>query len=157
MAIPCHYANILLRDGLAPAGGPAANSVSTLASTWRRWGGIAPIWKPDAVALAVNLHARSKRSNNGLNAGARLGKRQREARSFSSHALRPRLGNLSPVVKGKWVRPQTNSVKVALSKEVNLLELYNLKRSYGWNFYGLKEILKEVPDRPYSAHVFCQR
>jgi hypothetical protein len=57
-------------------------------------------------------------------------------------------------VRGKGVRPQTNSVKVALSKEVNLLELYDLKRSYGWNFYGVKEILKEVLNRPYSAHVF---
>jgi hypothetical protein len=55
------------------------------------------------------------------------------------------------------VRPQTNSVKVALSTEINLSELYKLKRSYRWNFDGLKEILKEVLNRPYSAHVFCQR
>jgi hypothetical protein len=77
------------------------------------------------------------------------------------------LANLSLVVREKWVRSQTNSVKVALSKEINLLELYNLKRSYGWNFclkrsygwnfFGLKELLKEVLNRPYSAQVFCQR
>jgi hypothetical protein len=27
----------------------------------------------------------------------------------------------------------------------------------GWNSYGLKEVLKEVLIRPYSAHVFYQR
>jgi len=55
------------------------------------------------------------------------------------------------------VRLQANSVMVALSKEVNLLELYNLRRSTAWTSCGPKERLKEVRNRSYSAHVFYQR
>jgi hypothetical protein len=55
------------------------------------------------------------------------------------------------------VRRETDSLMVALSKEVNRLELCNLKRSTGWNFARSKEYLKEVLNRPYCAHVFFQR
>jgi hypothetical protein len=54
------------------------------------------------------------------------------------------------------VRLEADSLAVALSKEVNPMELFNLKRSVGWNFFGLKEVLKEVLNRPYSPHVFYQ-
>jgi len=44
------------------------------------------------------------------------------------------------------------------------MELYNLKRSATWNFIAskaylnrLKEVLKDVLNRPYSAQVFYQR
>ena len=53
---------------------------------------------------------------------------------------------------------------VVLSNEVNRMELYNLKRSTTWNFIAskaylnrLKEVLKDVLNRPYSAQVFYQR
>jgi len=57
-----------------------------------------------------------------------------------------------------------DSVVVVLSNEVNRMELYNLKRSTTWNFIAskaylnrLKEVLKDVLNRPYSAQVFYQR
>jgi hypothetical protein len=49
----------------------------------------------------------------------RLGNRQRDAFSFGFSDR----ANLSPVVKKIWVRLKTDSVMVALSKEVNRLEL----------------------------------
>jgi hypothetical protein len=51
---------------------------------------------------------------------------------------------------------KSDSVTVALSKEVNRLELYNQKRSTIWELFSPKEVLKEVLNRPYSAHVFYQ-
>jgi hypothetical protein len=38
------------------------------------------------------------------------------------------------------VRLKADSVRVVLSKEFNLLEFYNLKRSAAWNFFDLKEL-----------------
>ena len=63
MAIPCHDANILLRDGLAPAGGSGRTFLYRL---WRRRGG-------DAAALrqignAGSLVALDARSNDALRA-----------------------------------------------------------------------------------------
>jgi hypothetical protein len=54
VAILCHDANILLRDGLAPAGDSSGSSVSTLASAWRRCGGIAPNRKGQILLRSSN-------------------------------------------------------------------------------------------------------
>jgi hypothetical protein len=59
-----------------------------------------------------------------------------------------------------WVRLKADSVRVVLSKEVSLLEFYDLtisKRSAAWNFFDLKEFHKVVLSWPYSAHVSYQR
>src|SRR5204863_640428 len=54
VAILCHDANILLRDGLGPAGNSSGSSVSTLASAWRRCGGIAPNRKCQILLRSSN-------------------------------------------------------------------------------------------------------
>jgi hypothetical protein len=63
-----------------------------------------------------------------------------------------------------WVRLKADFVPVALSKEVNRLELFDSKEVIQWELYCLKEIFKqmhkevhkETHNRPYSAHVFYQ-
>jgi hypothetical protein len=55
--------------------------------------------------------------------------------------------------KENEVRPEEKSTSVALSVKINLLEPCALKIPTAWNLSGLKDIL----NRPYSAHVFYQR
>ena len=134
MAIPCHDANILLRDGLAPAGGSSAKFIfdfGTGVAEVRRYCAKLETWTLLRLlsrrrAFAADLYARCKRSNNGSNSVARLGNRRTVNERFLVQifaGLAP--GQSTTSCERKFgCALKAGSILVALSKEANRLELY---------------------------------